>query len=252
MSGAFTFNSVDFSAYGLVVNDDDSPTASRDIKTSQVLDTAYASIPLAQPKQVKLNVKVSADDLTTLTGYCDTIKRLLLLHKVVKELKLDTLSGRYFNALCISVDLQAVAPKVVSGSITFLCADPRAYAVTPTSSDHTIDADPKTITETPGGSAYIEPVWTLTAGETLSSATISLANETTGETMTLTISMVDEDVLVINSQTWEVTLNGTNVMADLASTHQFPQLSPSVANTITVTGFGTTGTLKITYRDTYA
>jgi len=252
MSGSFTFNSVDFSAYGLTVNNDDSPAASRDIKTSQVLDNSFVSTPFAKPKRPRFNVQVVADDLTTLNSYCDTIKRLLLLHKVTKELKLDSTPGRYFNAICQDVDLQAQTPKLMSGSITFLCADPRAYAVTPTSSDFNIDADPKTVTEAPGGSAYIEPVWTLTAGETLTDAEIILKNETTDETFTITLSMVDEDVLVINSQTFEVELNDVNVIADMADAAVFPRLSPGIANTISVTAFGTTGTLNIAYRNTFA
>jgi phage-related protein len=98
-----------------------------------------------------------------------------------------------------------------------------------------------------GGTAITLPVWTLTAGETLSDVTIKLENVTTGEELQWTGSLVDEDELEIDCKYWTVKKNGT---ADMNITGEFPRLAVG-ANSIKVTGLSTTGTLNITYRDAY-
>ena len=122
-----------------------------------------------------------------------------------------------------------------------------AYSTTETSSDFNIDADPDTIVETVGGTAITKPVWTLTAGETLTDVTIKLENVTTDEELQWTGSLVDEDELEIDSQYWTVKKNGT---VDMNITGEFPRLIAG-SNLIKVTGLSTTGTLNITYRDSY-
>jgi predicted phage tail component-like protein len=252
MANSLSFGGTALSTYGLYVTSDDAYISSQLIETSQLQDKAFASSPKKEARTITLDVCVKGSSLSDLISNIDSLKRVLMLGVTAEELILDILPSRYFNALCSGFAPKIDTTTTMSGTLSFLCADPRAYAVTPTSSDFNIDADPKTITETPGGSAYIQPVWTLTAGETLTDAEIILKNETTDETFTITLSMVDEDVLVINSQTFEVELNGVNVIADMADAAVFPRLSPGIANTITVTGFSTTGTLNISYRDTYA
>jgi predicted phage tail component-like protein len=250
MANSLSFGGTALSTYGLYVTSDDAYALSRLIETSQLQDKAFASSPKKEARTITLDVCIKGSSLSDLMSKVDNLKRVLMLGVTAEELILDILPSRYFNALCSGFAPKIDTTTTMSGTLSFLCADPRAYAVTPTSSDFNIDADPKTITETPGGSAYIQPVWTLTAGGTLSSVTIKLENVTTDEELQWTGSLAATDTLEIDSEHWTVKKNGTDSMATV--TGQFPRLSPGIANTITVTGFSTTGTLNISYRDTYA
>jgi len=106
-----------------------------------------------------------------------------------------------------------------------------------------------TVVETTGSTASIEPVYTLTAGENLVAVTIKLANVTTDEELQWTGSLANGEVLEIDVPNWIVNKEGAASMATV--TGQFPRLAPGAANTLTVTGFSTTGTLNITYRNRF-
>ncbi len=102
------------------------------------------------------------------------------------------------------------------------------------------------IIEVAGGTANTKPTITLTCDDTLTSTTVEVANATTGETLEWTGNLVPDDVLVIDSSTFYVTLNGSASMANVSG--QFPTLQTGT-NYIGVSGF--TGTMNITYRDRY-
>jgi predicted phage tail component-like protein len=195
---------------------------------------------------LKIKVVIQGTNAADVISNLDNVKKTLVSEEE-KELILDSISTRYWNARLESLDGDFVANTAWQGTITFLCPDPLAYSTTETSSDFNIDADPKTITETVGGTAITLPVWTLTAGETLTDVTIKLENVTTGEELQWTGSLVDEDELEIDSQYWTVKKNGTVVMN---ITGEFPRLKPG-ANSIKITGFSTTGTLNVKYRNRY-
>lgn len=211
---------------------------------------AYAARTFLQPREIRLDCVVQAADRDTLESYLDSLTRLLLPTDDEKKIHLDFPDGRYwYGKLCDSVEWEAVSQTSAIGDLRFLCSDPRGYDDTQTSSDHSITTDPDTVVETPGGSCYIEPVWTLTAGEALTDVTILLENVTTDEEVQWTGTLSNGQVLVVNAVTMVVTKQGSASMSTVSG--KFPRLAPGVMNSINVTGFGTTGTLNIAYRDTY-
>jgi len=103
-----------------------------------------------------------------------------------------------------------------------------------------------TITETVGGTADVLPVITLTCDEDLGATTITITNNATGEVFEWVGTITTSDVLVINCETWLITLNSVASMS--GHDGDFITLKPG-SNEIVISGFS--GTLKMTYRDRY-
>ena len=243
---SFTFNYVDLADYDLSVTSSSFFTFNQSLSYTQLKDYALIGSYKRNALGLRMNVVIQGTNAADVISNLDNVKKTLVSEEE-KELILDSISTRYWNARLESLDGDFVANTAWQGTLSFLCPDPLAYSTTETSSDFNIDADPKTITETVGGTAITKPVWTLTAGETLSDVTIKLENVATGEELQWTGSLVDEDTLEIDCQYWTVKKNGT---VDMNITGEFPRLTPG-ANSIKVTGLSTTGTLNITYRDAY-
>lgn len=248
------FDSIDLSGanYDLTVRSTSPSPFMPPVKRShvEVADKAHDFRAYLRPKQISCDCTVTGDDATDLQANLDRISKLLNPTLGLKELILDFPSDRYYNAkVSEKIEWEIITPKVAQGEITFICPDPLAYDNSQTSSDHNIDADPDTVTETPGGTAYIEPVYTLTAGENLTDVTIKVENTDTGEELQWTGSLADTEELEIDVANWMVKKEGSASMATV--TGEFPRLIPGTANHIKVTAFSTTGTLNITYRDTY-
>lgn len=248
MSNSIEFNSVDLSTYNLVVNSAKTNRQAQDLNFVRLHDRAYAFPSGKQPKIISLEVSVTGTSRSNLDSNLDDIK-LALVTEVSKVLKRDALSGRYWNALLQLLEGNYYSATLWRGLIIFHCADPLAYANTQTSSDHDIDADPDTVIETPGGTSYIEPVYTLTAGEDLTDITLKVENIDTGEELIWEGSLDDTKELEINLPLWIVKKEGVADMDDVSG--QFPRLKPAQDNHIKVTDFGSLGALNITYRDTY-
>jgi len=246
MANSFSFDGIDMSTYGLTVQSTNLPDLSKDIPTIQLIDRAYAGTATRTPKTLTINATVEGVSVSDLYNKLDSIKQYLDIGEA--HFILDSLTDRYYNAELTDISGNKVSNTVWGGMLTFLCADPLAYSTTETSSDYNITTDPKTIVETVGGTGYVNPVFTLTAGETLSSVTILVNNLTTDEELSWEGSLVSSDELEIDVEHWIVYKNSAASMSTV--TGQFPRLAPG-ANSIKVTGLSTTGTLNITYRDTF-
>jgi len=184
----------------------------------------------------------------------DNIKRNLTT-LVPAQLIFDALSTRYHMAILEMFEGNYIQQAVFRGTMRFICPDPIAYSTTENTVTQDVTADPTTLyipessAEVVGGSAFILPYWVLTAGETLSDVTIKLKNETTIEEIQWTGSLTSGQELIIDSSTWLVTKVSTASMATV--TGKFPRLEPYLRNQLTVTAFGTLGTLTVIYRDGY-
>lgn len=248
-----TYDSIDLSTYNLTVRRISHVPFIPSIESSRVpvANKAYDFRAELGPKTIRLDCIVTGTSISNLVTNLDAISKLLNPQNGSKQLILDVPDARYYNAKLDSMlDWEIVGDKVARGELTFVCADPLGYSTTPTSNNHTIDADPKTVTETTlGGTAYIEPIYTLTAGENLTDVTIKIKNNSTGEEIEWIGSINTGQTLVINVPLWIVYKAGTADMSTVSG--QFPRLLPSYANSITVTGFSTTGSLNIAYRNTY-
>jgi len=248
MSHSINFNSNDLSSSNLKVIHVDLDKISRDVKTAQVINKAYPFRPVRLPRYIELDCVVTGSSQNDLRDNLDAIK-LALSTTEVKALKIDGLSGRYFNAVLSEFEGAYKSPTVFQGTIGFLCPDPSAYDNSETSSDFNIDSDPDSVEEAVGGTAYVAPVYTLTAGENLSDITLKVKNETTGEELQWEGSLDNTKELEIDVSTWIVKKDGTADMSAVSG--QFPFLVPNETNVITVTNFSNTGTLNITYRKRY-
>lgn len=250
MAGAFTFNGIDMSAYGLTVTDNNASGYEDSLEIIQTKSQGYISGEYMPARSLILDVFIQGTSIADLKTKLDDIVAVLRTG-TEENLVLDDDPTKLFSAHYKGKQKQSsVGLKNWQGTLSFLCPDPLAYSTTETSSNYDIDADPKTITETVGGTAITKPVWTLTAGETLTDVTISLKNYSTDEELTWTGSLATGDELEIDSATQYVKKNGTIDMAAVDPSKKFPRLAVGV-NSITVTGFSTTGTLNITYRDAY-
>lgn len=244
MANSFTYGAVDFSTYGLVVKDRDIPM-SHTVDSVQLHYRQSATDSRIGPKTITLNVVVTAASVTTLKTNMDTIKRLLNT-QVDTNLILDSLDDRYWVSRFDDIRGSYKGIKW-EGRLDFICLDPYAYDNTETDDDYTDNEDPETITHTAGGTALIEPVWTLTATGNQPGITILLNNTTLGMELQWAGDMLDTEILIIDSSEWTVTLEGAASMSGVSGV--FPLLSPGVANTITVHDF--TGNVNITYRNRY-
>jgi len=246
VANSLTFNSTDLQDYGLITTSYDLPVA-QDAQSIRLQNKAYAWRSSLQPKAIAVGVVVTAASQALLITALDNIKTKLNTREDA-ELILDILSTRYWNARFDSFNGGFVSPTAWRGNLSFTTLDPLAYSTSETDSDHNIDADPDTVIETAGGTANTEPVYTLTAGEALNGVTIELNNLTTEVALTWEGDLADTDELEIDVANWLVTKNDTPSMAAVSG--QFPYLQPG-ANSIKVTNFSTTGTLKILYRARY-
>ena len=247
MNYSFTFNSVDMNTYGLVVVASDIHGLERENESQLIQDLSWPFRPKSPPKMITLQVAVMATSRAVLKGYLDGIKGFIATD-VPYNLVLDGLNDRYWLAKVNSFNGGYRGVSTWIGTIGFQADDPCAYDVSETDSPHLIDADHQTVIETPGGTAMISPVYTLTAGEELAAVTIKVQNINTDEELQWTGTLTIGQVLEINTDAWTIKKEG---VADISTfTGQFPRLQPG-ANQIKVTAFSTTGTLDIKYRNRF-
>lgn len=245
MPNSFSFNGTDLSAYGLIVTSKSLPVNKLSTYT-QLIDRSYGYDSIVPPKTISLNVSVTGASKAILEGYLDSIG-LVLNETTDKQLILDSMTDRYWMARPDSMAGNFRSPTLWEGTADFTCHDPFAYDITEDDDDYNIDADPKTLFITGGGTAIIYPVYTLTSGAIINPATIKTENTYTLQDLTWTGVLGVADELEIDTEHWTVKLNNVE---DMDISGQFPLLLPS-SNAIKVTGFGVLGSLNITYRKRY-
>jgi hypothetical protein len=250
MAFSFTFNSIDMSSYGLTVTGHEVPIA-MEADAVQLPERSYAFPSKRGEVQIVLNVSVIATAAATLLTYMDTIRQALSI-RTDANLLLTRYTDRYWVCRFVSLNGSYVSSLLWQGTMVFACHDPLAYGVTE-HTDHTysINASPKTIDEEVAGTGYVLPVYTLTAKNTLTGATIKVENITTSEELVWVGDLAVDGTLVIDVANWIVKKGAIASMATMTGT--FPRLKPAVTNQIKVTGLyvSAAGILNITYRDRY-
>ncbi len=247
MANSLSFNGTDLSTYGVIITQsgDNQTSFSRDV--TQLDMRAFASAGKHEARRIESKFFLLGSSMADIQSKLASVKRILTAVET-GQLVFDYLSGIYYNASLAQIDCQILSPKGLSGAISFICADPYGYSTTETNQTDNITTDPTAVTVTVGGSAKTLPVFTLTAGESLSGP-ISVKNNDTGEELVWDSSMVSTDELEIDTEHWIVKKNGTASMTDVSG--QFPRLLPGQDNHIVVTGFGTTGTLQTVFRSRF-
>ena len=246
------YNGTNLSTYGLTAKITSPSSFMPSIRTSyiEVANKAYDFQAYLNPRVIELECYVTGASEANLISNLDNISLLLSPTAGTQELILDFPDDRYYNAKLNSpIDWNIVHHKLAQSTITFICPDPLGYDNDLTSSDYNIDDDPDTVQEAVGGTAWVEPIYTLTAGEALTDVTIKVENTDTEEELQWTGSLSNGEELVIDVATWLVTKEGSASMSTV--TGQFPRLKPDMTNHIKITAFSNTGTLSISYRNTY-
>jgi len=250
MARSINFNTADMSTYGLVVTSPGANLLGQLVSHIQLQDRGYAFRPMREPRRIIVGYSVTGTSLANLDANLDAIKRILTLTEP-KKLIFDSLSTRYFNAVLESLEGEYRHATLFQGKLEFICPDPLGYNITEDDHDHSINTNPKTIDEAVAGTGYIAPVYTLTAKNTLTGATIKVENLTTEEELVWVGDLAIDGTLVIDVERWLVSKGVTVDMATV--TGEFPRLKPNVTNQIKITGLwvSVTGNLNILYRDTY-
>lgn len=247
------FDGTDLSDYGLTVKKLSPASFLPPIKVNhvEIADKAYDFRAYLNPRIIRLDVVVTGTNKANLIGNLDNISKLLNPVEGIKHLILDFPDDRFYKAKPNSpIDWEIVTHKLARAGLGFICPDPLGYSTSETSTPHNIDVAPTTtVTEATEGTAYIEPVYTLTAGDILDTVTIKVKNLDTAEEIQWIGSLAIGQKLTIDVANWIVKKEGAADMADVSG--QFPRLLPSASNSITVTGFLTNGSLNIKYRNTY-
>jgi phage-related protein len=245
MANSFSFNSVDMSAYGLRPRAYGEPF-SQDTPSVQLLDRAYPLGSLRPARPISLDVVIAAVDFSTLLSYLDSIKSALN-QRTDKVLKIDSITDRYWNVRFVDMVKSKMTAKTWEGAINFIANDPAAYDNSATTSGPTtIDADPHEVTLTVAGTEKTFPVYTLTADATLTATTVGIENEATGEKIEWTGDLVATDVLVIDTATCLIKLNGVEDMLTVEG--EFPSLLVG-SNILNISGFS--GAITTVYRKRY-
>lgn len=243
-----TFNDVALSDYGLSVVSSELDLISQLVGTVILPTRAYPWEAEREARAIDVKFTVIADTAAQLQTYLDNIKKTLVT-TTAKQLKFSIRSDRYYKAVLGRFDGKLIAKALFEGWLRFICADQNAYSTSEDTNSHDITSDPKTIIEAVGGTASVYPVYKLTAGDTLTGITIKLKNDNTGDEIEWTGSLAIGGYLEIDCAHWVIRKNDVVDMA--TKTGEFPYLEGGVDNSITVTAFGTNGTLLITYRDRY-
>lgn len=248
MAYSLSFDGNDLSGYSLAVTSPDVNRSSRNVPIIQLQDRGYSFRPQSQPRQIYVGFDVTGASRSSLDDNLDAVRQIVTAF-TAKRLIFDTMPARYFNAMLTNFSGKYLSALLFRGIMGFTCPDPLAYSIIETSSDFSIDSDPKTVEEVVSGNGYIAPVWTLIAGENLVDVTIKLENLTTLEELQWTGSLASAEELEIDVARWLVSKEG---VADMATvTGKFPQLEGGATNAVKVTGLESTGDLNIKYRITY-
>jgi phage-related protein len=244
MSNYFKFNNIDMSSYDLELLNYPNEFF-QDTESLQARDRAWGLTSKRMPQMVSFYVGIKGSGLSDLLSNLDDIKQAL---NQVTDCKLEiaSITDRYWMARFSGMIEEQCSAKRWKGMINFILFDNMAYDNTEEDNNHTINEDPESFTETNPGTGNAKVVITLTCDDDLGEVTIGIENLTSGELFEWTGEINISDVLVIDCETMQVTLN--DVVAMTGVDGRFIQLLPG-NNSIEVTGFS--GNLNFTYRPRY-
>lgn len=268
MSHSLSYNSTDCggSSYGLYVMDIETQLMAPPRLDMQDVAQGWGAAAACRNygvKEFSLHCAASGTSASNLRTKLDALRLLLNPMNGEKALKFDDFeSDRFWYAF-----LSSEIPASVRGAswiefdLSFIAPDPRAYSTTETDLDFTIETDPDAFTlkaagVAVGGTAEIEPVWTITNSSGGAVSSVRLSNATTLEAVLCTTSLANGNLLRIDRARWAVeksTDGGstyTSVISATSSESVPPSISPGETNAVTVTGLSA-GTLNATYRERY-
>lgn len=259
MANAFTYNSLDFSTYGLTVLRFLPFFSSANVRaTNLTLADGSVSAPTKYGTRIfSVPCVVKGTSFTNLKSNLDSIA-LGLSQREEQQLIFDIMSDRYWLAKPLGLpDVDILGSSVAKLDIDFVATDPHAYDVTPTTEN--TGSIPGAIAFNVGGTIEAYPVITIVSdgaclslvveneavdkrlewiapsgGELASTDQVEIDCRPRFQTFSTKLVTESED-------SFTVRMEGVNGL--------FPQLSPNVENTLTFTTIG--GTFTIVWNDRY-
>jgi len=241
-----TFNGIDLTPFGLEINKFSSPI-SQMVSFVNLEHRSFAFKGKKVTKPITIGITVFGTNLSDILDKLDSIT-FAINQPLECPLILNHQPDRYWMVHFSDLTGDIQGESVFSGQIKFNAGNPTAYGISEIDKNISIDEDPKNFTETTGGNALIYPTWSLT-GSAIPSATVKVENESSNEELTWTGALVEGDVLEIDTENWIVYLNSVPSMNTVSG--KFPKLLPNQTNNIKITGFGTTGTVNLKYRNRF-
>ena len=246
---SFSFDDVDLSAYDVYILK--KPVRS----TLPAARDRFVEIPgkhggyyfggMYDAKRFNVECVVKCLSRAALLTRLDEIAVLLDTRKGFKKLVFDDQPDRYLMAKVVDRIDSRLNGGIATLSLSFVAADAFAYGISEINDTRTVDETPETVTITPGGTAPIEPVITLTISGVCSN--ISIEHLEMGQTLTINESFVATDIVLIDTSLWLVKINGVVAMNNVSG--MFITLKPSFNNSIKF--LNTLCTAKFTYRNRY-
>lgn len=209
MANAFTYNSIDFSSYGLIVTAANktlvSPPRFERIKTPYE-DGEIFSDSYFDPRTISLDCVVRSATNSGLKTFLNNIEKALT-EREDKKLILDSDTDKYYNArLASGINYKQIGVGTAFFSMEFISSSPFSYSTSTDSEDESITTNPQSFTLTTGGDSTTYPTFLLTADSSLSSVIFEHIDRE--ESLTWGGSMVSGDVLKVecDPKAWKISL----------------------------------------------
>lgn len=266
MAHSMHFNGVDLSgsSYGLTVLSGPVPFLPGSKTETRKLGTrpgGYSQGGLLDAKEIPVVCHIAGTSNSNLKLKIDALRALLDPANGEKTLRFDHESDRYYLArLAGESEFNYIGPSAMQFELRFQCADPHAFSTTETTQVLAIESNPDTFnapaTGVIAGTTYARPVWKVknTTGGAVS--VITLQNTTTGETITCTYTVPNNDWIRFDSQRERLQYSPDDtewfdIMGYLSTSNKlFPRLKAGVANALAVVGLSA-GELTVVYRARY-
>lgn len=214
---------------------------------------------------IPVRVAVQGSSFADLMTKIDNLNYVMAPENGEKSIRFDYVAGRYWMGR-LNGEIQA--PPIGATSVTlnwdFLCSDPNAYSTTEVTQTLTISTSPQTFDlpaasgTTIDGNVETFPVWTIQHLSFISALSVTINNTTSGQIITVSKALHENDYLRINSATEliEYSEDGiiwVNTNAGRDNTNKtFPTLKPRVQNSVTITITGVVdATCEVVYRARY-
>lgn len=203
-------------------------------------------------KVITLRGTVRGSSAADLNSRIDAMKKALAVRGANLDIKIDGTIRRFKATMIGSENLfsrRNYHNTFIPYEAQFLCVVPWGQATTYTESLFT---DKTGISSTEfvnnAGTIHAAPVISLNFSTASSITAVSVTNDTTGETISATVSLSAADIIVFDSENFTVKKNGTAI--DYSGS--FPKLATgSNSFTITLTGTSATFTLSIKHKTSY-
>lgn len=259
MAGGFTFDGVDISTYGAILQSNPDHPLMGDLEVDATTipgaEGGYLSPSMVKPKEFNLVLSVVGTSHSDLLSKFDSLANLFAPWKGEKQLIFDAQTTRYWMAKLRGKSSREWKGPILSLLTLPMTASRPAYETSVTNQVVTIVASPHNFlipaSGVLGGTAHAWPKYSLT-GATYTGQ-IVLTNLTTNEIARWTGTLVVTDVLDFicedGNERYVIKKNGAISMA-VGTSGTIPRLRPGIANSMSISG-PTAGTLTITYRKRY-